>query len=158
MLKSDVCRTASVIEDMSCLTNVTLILRQHRENPDDVVIHCIRSDKATQRLQELASMGYTQGPSKTSDFGMLDGEHIELQFNCNICLEGYESKHFMMTFYSRIDVAKYVGRLCVLNPDRQIGFDRYSGKLVYKVISSKISIQRCGTMVIYLPKVRCYRT
>jgi hypothetical protein len=63
MLKSDVCRTASVIEDMSCLTNVTLILRQHRENPDDVVIHCIRSDKATQRLQELASMGYTQGPS-----------------------------------------------------------------------------------------------
>jgi hypothetical protein len=72
--------------------------------------------------------------------------YIELQFNCNICLEGYESKHFMMTFYSRIDVAKYVGRLCVLNPDRQIGFDRFSGKLAYKVISSKISIQRWSSM------------
>lgn len=153
MLDVDVCKAAAVIEDVACLTYVSLVVRQNKYNPDKVAIHCVKSSKNESCLSQLCKQGYTITPTRPFlEFGLVDGEEIEISFN-EFCLEGFERKPFSMTFYSALDTAKYRGRLCVVHPDRHFNSDRYCSQMTYRVVSPKISLQRTGTLTLYLPKV-----
>ncbi|CAC5374027.1 unnamed protein product [Mytilus coruscus] len=151
MTESDMCRAATVLEDVICLTNVNLVVKQHKDNSDEIIICCTKSDKLQETLQELAKDGFTNGPTKVPEFGLADSEKIEITLE-SFCLEGYENRPLVMPFYSGLGTARYRGRLCVLHPERLSSGSQYSGQLKYKIISEKISMQRSGKLAIYLPK------
>ncbi|XP_063419422.1 uncharacterized protein LOC134702448 [Mytilus trossulus] len=151
MTEHDLCRAATVLEEVMCFTNVNLVVKQHKDNPDEIIIYCIKSEKLQAVLLELANDGFTNGPTKVQEFGLADSEKIEITLNC-FSLEGYENRPLVMPYYSGLCTAIYRGRLCVLDPERQTCCNQYNGQLKYRIISEKISMQRSGKLAIYLPK------
>ncbi|XP_071172384.1 uncharacterized protein [Mytilus edulis] len=151
MTEIDMCRAATVLDEVICLANVNLVVKQHKDNSDEIIIYCTQSEKLQTVLHELAKDGFTNGPTKVQEFGLADSENIELTLD-NFCLEGYENRPLVMPLYSGLGTAIYRGRLCVLHPERQTCDNQYRGQLKYKIISEKISIQRSGKLAIYLPK------
>lgn len=87
MTEGDICRAAEILEGLHCVTNVSIICRQKHTNPHDVIIECVQSENLASTMKELDIKGYNDGPPESAEFGVIDGEEIEINFESNLYLE-----------------------------------------------------------------------
>ncbi|XP_052059590.1 uncharacterized protein LOC127700211 isoform X3 [Mytilus californianus] len=147
-----ICKTAEILESLNCVTKVSLICRQKHADPHDAVIQCVRTENIAGTLHHLDALGYTDGPPESSEFGVVDGEEIEVQYESNLYFEYYQYSTLKMKFYSNLSVERYSGNLLVLNKGDQAEDDKYHGHFSYSVLPGRLSIPRQGTFVLYVPK------
>jgi hypothetical protein len=53
-------------------------------------------------LQHLDKLGYNDGPPESAEFGVVDGEEIEIKVEHNLCLEGYKYSSMKIKFYKHL--------------------------------------------------------
>ncbi|CAC5381783.1 unnamed protein product [Mytilus coruscus] len=143
---------AYVLDEVTYLTKVKIICRQNEEDLHDVIIHCTKSCEAEQRLAELDDRGYTQGPSASEEFGLIDGEEIEIRFEHNIQMTKYKLFPLKIKYFANIEPMKFSGRIDIVDINDQRGDATYHGQLVYKVTTGRFDKERKGTMHIHFPK------
>ena len=66
-------RSAAVLEHMTSLHSLRIILRQHAQNPERVVVTCSSEATMERTLASLKQEGYTEGPPITSEFRLREG-------------------------------------------------------------------------------------
>ncbi|CAC5401517.1 unnamed protein product [Mytilus coruscus] len=152
MKDEDICKAAEILESLNFVTKVSLICRQKHADPHDAVIQCVRTENIADTLHHLDALGYTDGPPESSEFGVVDGEEIEVQHESNLYFEYYQYSTLKMKFYSNLSVERYSGNLLVLNKGDQAEDDKYHGHFSYSVLPGRLSIPRQGTFVLYVPK------
>lgn len=127
MKDEDICKAAEILESLNCVTKVSLICRQKHTDPHDAVIQCVRTENIVDTLHHLDGLGYTDGPPESSEFGVVDGEEIEIQFESNLYFEYFQYSNLKIKFYSNLSTERYSGHLLVLNKGDQAEDDKYHG-------------------------------
>ncbi|XP_071173539.1 uncharacterized protein [Mytilus edulis] len=143
---------ANVLDELTYFTKVKIICRQNEEDLHDVIIHCTKSCEAKQRLSELDNRGYTQGPPASEEFGLIDGEEIEIRFEHNIQMTKYKLFPLKIKYFANIEPMKFSGRIEIVDINDQRGDATHHGQLVYKVTTGRYDKERKGTMHIHFPK------
>ena len=153
MPDEDICRAADILEGLNCVTNISVICRQKHANPHDVIIECVRSENVADTLQHLDKLGYNDGPPESAEFGVVDGEEIEIKVEHNLCLEGYINSFLKIKFYKHLPFDRYSTNLKIVNKGDQGEDEKYHGYLTYNVPPGRLSVPRQGKLVLYVPKV-----
>ena len=153
MPDEDICRAAEILEGLNCVTNISVICRQKHANPHDVIIECVRSENVADTLQHLDKLGYNDGPPESAEFGVVDGEEIEIKVEHNLCLEGYRNSSLKIKFYKHLPFDRYSRNLKIVNKGDQGEDEKYHGYLTYNVPPGRLSVPRQGKLVLYVPKV-----
>jgi hypothetical protein len=58
-------------------------------------------------MQHLDKLGYNDGPPESAEFGVVDGEEIEIKVEHNLCLEGYRNSSLKIKFYKHLPFDRY---------------------------------------------------
>lgn len=153
MPDADICRAAEILEGLNCVTNISVICRQKHANPHDVIIECVKSENVAETLQHLDTLGYNDGPPESAEFGVVDGEEIEIKVEHNLCLEGYKYSSLKIKFYKHLPFDRYSRNLKIVNKGDQGEEEKYHGYLTYNVPPGRLSVPRQGKLVLYVPKV-----
>jgi hypothetical protein len=70
-------------------------------------------------LQHLDKLGYNDGPPESAEFGVVDGEEIEIKVEHNLCLEGYINSFLKIKFYKHLPFDRYSTNLKIVNKGDQ---------------------------------------
>ncbi|CAG2207049.1 unnamed protein product [Mytilus edulis] len=152
MTEEDICRAAEILEGLFCVTYVSIICRQKHQNLHDVIIECVRSENVTSTMKALDSIGYNEGPAASSEFGVVDGEAIEIKFESNLYLERLKHSPLKIKFYKNLQLDRYSEHLEVVSKAEQGEDIAYHGYLKYSVSPGRLSSSRTGSLVVYIPK------
>jgi hypothetical protein len=126
MPDEDICRAAEILEGLiNYVTNISVICRQKHANPHDVIIECVKSENVADTMQHLDQLGYNDGPPESAEFGVVDGEEIEIKVEHNLCLEGYKYSSIKIRFYKHIPFDRYSRNLKIVNKGDQGEDDKY---------------------------------
>ncbi|CAC5373111.1 unnamed protein product [Mytilus coruscus] len=152
MSDEDICKAAEILEGLSCVTNVSIICRQKRSNPHDVSIECVKSENVVTTMQHLDSIGYNDGPPESTEFGVVDGEEIELKFESNLYTDRLKHSPLKIKFYQHLPFKRFIEHLVVVNKTDQVEDNKYHGYLKYSVPPGRLSLPRTGSLILYVPK------
>ncbi|CAG2200047.1 unnamed protein product [Mytilus edulis] len=119
MSDEDVCKEAEIREGLNCVTNVSIICRQKHSNPHEVIIECVKSENVDTTMKYLDSIGYNDGPAESAEFGVVDGEVIEIKFESNLYFERLKRSPLRMPFYKDLKSQRYFEHLVVVNKSEQ---------------------------------------
>ncbi|VDI49803.1 Hypothetical predicted protein [Mytilus galloprovincialis] len=153
MSDEDICKAAEILEGLSCVTNVSIICRQKRSNSHDVIIECVKSENVTNTLQHFDSIGYNDGPPESTEFGVVDGEEIEIKFESNLYLERLKFSPMKIKFYKHLPFKRFVEHLVVVNKADQVEEDTYHGYLKFNVPPGRLSLRRTRSLILYFKYV-----
>ncbi|VDI23349.1 Hypothetical predicted protein [Mytilus galloprovincialis] len=148
----DVCKAAEILEELSCVTNVSIICRQKHSDPHEVIIECVKSENVENTLQHLDSIGYNDGPAESAEFDVIDGEEIEIKFESNLYLKRLKRSLLKIKFYKHLQCNRYSEYLEVVSNEDQGPDINYHGYLKYSVPPGRLSLTRTGSLVVYVPK------
>ncbi|XP_076113369.1 uncharacterized protein LOC143081020 [Mytilus galloprovincialis] len=152
MSDEDICKAAEILEGLNCVTTVSIICRQKHSNPHEVIIECVKSENVDTTMKHLDSIGYNDGPAESAEFGVVDGEEIEIKFESNLYLQRLKRSPLRMTFYKHLKSERYSEHLVVVNKAEQGEDISYHGYLEYSVSSARLSLKRSGSLAVYVPK------
>ncbi|XP_071173582.1 uncharacterized protein [Mytilus edulis] len=148
----DACKAAEILEELSCVTNVSIICRQKHSDPHEVIIECVKSENVENTLQHLDSIGYNDGPAESAEFDVIDGEEIEIKFESNLYLKRLKRSLLKIKFYKHLQCNRYSEYLEVVSNEDQGPDINYHGYLKYSVPPGRLSLTRTGSLVVYVPK------
>jgi len=77
-------RTAQILEHLAALHTVQLLLRQHVNDPSQLLLTCFNAHNAERTLKSLKEEGFKQGPSPSGEVKLREGQMLELGFRGNI--------------------------------------------------------------------------
>ena len=77
-------RTAQILEHLAALHTVQLLLRQHVNDPSQLLLTCFNAHNAERTLKSLKEEGFKQGPSPSGEVKLREGQLLELGFRGNI--------------------------------------------------------------------------
>lgn len=153
-MKRDLCAFGDVLSNDACGTRTSLICRQHSKQQEKIAIQCVCSEVAASRIKHLEDNGYTYGWEKDIQFGMCDGETLEITFDLNLGLVDIgEDGVLRMYYFSYLDTAEFAGDLFLVDERAQSQEPLFSGDLYYNVGAVKQRPPRSGCLKVTLPKV-----
>ncbi|VDI06567.1 Hypothetical predicted protein [Mytilus galloprovincialis] len=152
MSNADICKAAEILESLNCSSRLTIVCRQKRTNQYDFVIECLKPEEKAERLEMLKELEYTIGPPESAELAVVDGEEIEIKFGSNLWLEDYKETPLKIKFFKHLPCEKISMHLEVVNKRDQADDDSYHGYMKYQVTPARLSLQRKGSFVIYIPK------
>lgn len=153
-LKKDLRNIADVVVNDARESRTFLICRQHSTHPEKITIQCVPAENADSRIRHLKDSGYTLGVGEDIQFGMGDGETLEITFDSNIGLVDIgEDGILRLHYFSYLDTAIYSGDLFLVDERAQSQEPIFSGDLYYNVGAVKQRPPRTGYFKVTLPKV-----
>lgn len=153
-LKKDIRSIADVVVNDARESRTFLICRQHSTHPEKITIQCVPAENADSRIRHLKDSGYTLGVGEDIQFGMCDGETLEITFDSNIGLVDIgEDGILRLHYFSYLDTAIYSGDLFLVDERAQSKEPIFSGDLYYNVGAVKQRPPRTGYFKVTLPKV-----
>lgn len=109
-----------------------------------------------EKLALLKELEYTVGPPESVELAVVDGEEIEINIGSNLRLKDYKETPLKIKYFKHLPCEKISMHLEVVNKRDQADDDSYHGYMKYQVTPARLSIQRKGSFVIYIPKVLQY--
>jgi hypothetical protein len=153
-LKRDLRSIADVIVNDARESRSSLICRQHSTHPEKIIIQCVPVDRVDSRVRHLKDSGYTLAVGEGCQFGMFDGETLEITFDSNIGLVDIgEDGILRLHYFAYLDTAVYSGDLFLVDERAQSQEPIFSGDLYYNVGAIKQRPPRTGYFKVTLPKV-----
>ncbi|XP_061163086.1 uncharacterized protein LOC133172252 [Saccostrea echinata] len=153
IMKRDLCNFADDIISNASESRTSLICRQHSTRPEKITIQCVREEDVESRIRHLKDNGYTLGLQEDIQFGMCDGETLEITFDLNIGLVDIgEDGVLRLHYFDYLDTARMFGDLFLVDERAQSQEPLFSGDLYYNVGSVKQRPPRTGCFKITLPK------
>ncbi|XP_045157638.2 uncharacterized protein LOC123523933 [Mercenaria mercenaria] len=105
-----------VLHDHTSHYLVRLLFRQREDDPTQAVVICLRSKIVKTGIYELKELGYSVGGYPSSQFCLLEGDTLSLQFSGDITAKPVHSEKMEMTFYPQKEIA--TKQLLLQSPDK----------------------------------------
>ncbi|CAC5381787.1 unnamed protein product [Mytilus coruscus] len=152
MSNDGICKAAEILESLNSSSKLTIVCRQKKTNPYDFVIECLKPEEKVERLALLKELEYTLGPPESAELAVVDGEEIEIKFGSNLWLKDFKETPLKIKYFKHLPCEKVSMHLEVVNKRDQADDDSYHGNMKNQVTPARLSIQRKGSFVIYIPK------
>ncbi|XP_052257025.1 uncharacterized protein LOC127862094 isoform X2 [Dreissena polymorpha] len=82
-----------------------LLFRQRQDTPDQAVVLCLRSRLIKKGIYQLNELGYNIGGYPSSQFCLVNGDRLVLEFSGDVTAQPVNAENMEMTFYSQKEIS-----------------------------------------------------